>query len=118
MASKLAQALDESGMKQADIAVGLGVSRQAVQGWLKTGRIDKKHLPRLAQVTGKDLGWWLSEGDGPAAGLSDVFEDWRLQASPRSVAVIDQLTLAAKKNKLTEDDWHLIEQLAQRFLRR
>lgn len=47
--------------------------------------------------------------------LQDAFEDWRLQASPRSLAVIDMLRIAAQRNALTDADWLLIEQLAQRF---
>lgn len=44
-----------------------------------------------------------------------ALQDWRLQASARSQKVIDQLTLLAKKNKLRDEDWELIEQLVLRF---
>jgi hypothetical protein len=47
--------------------------------------------------------------------LVSALEDWRLQASSRSQAVIDTLTLLAKKNKLRDEDWLLIEQMVQRF---
>lgn len=47
----LQQAIDESGMSKADIARAMGVSPQAVGGWLKTGRIGKKTLVRLAELT-------------------------------------------------------------------
>ena len=59
MAQKLGQALKESGLTQTALAERCGVTKQAVQGWLKTGRIDKGRLNSLATVTGKPLEWWL-----------------------------------------------------------
>lgn len=47
--------------------------------------------------------------------LKAKLKDWRMQASPRSVQVIDQLSLLAEKDALREDDWLLIEQLAKRL---
>ena len=122
LAAKFAHALAVSGIKQTTVALACDVSKQAVQGWLKTGRIDKKHLPKLAALTGFDLAWWLdgegSAGDTQIKTITDTFDDWRFKASPRSVAVIDMLTAAAKRNALKEEDWLLIEQLAQRFAKR
>lgn len=67
--------------------------------------------PRLAKEVKQAS--TLTQQDTP--NLIDSFQDWRLQASTRSIQVIDQLTLLAKKNKLKEEDWQLIEQLVQRF---
>jgi transcriptional regulator with XRE-family HTH domain len=116
LAKKLALVLAETGIRQSQIADGCGVSKQAVQGWVKTGRIDKKHLTTLAELSGRSLGWWLDADDGKEqTSIDKVFEDWRLKASPRSVAVIDQLTIAARKNALKDDDWLLIGQIVQRL---
>lgn len=124
LAAKLEEVLSDPRVKQADIAEACGVSKQAVQGWKKTGRIDKKHLPKLAQVSGKPLEWWLSIDGSDQGGLkkasgedqlSDSFNDWRLQASPRSLATINKLELLAQKNALGDEDWKLIDLLASRF---
>ena len=64
MAKKIRTALSETGMTQVALAGKCNVSKQAVQSWLKTGRVDKKHLPTLAQATGKPLAWWL-DADEP-----------------------------------------------------
>lgn len=59
MAEKLRQALKTKGMSQVAFATACGVSKQAVQSWIKTGRIDKKHLPKFVEVLGLPLIWWL-----------------------------------------------------------
>jgi len=120
MAQKLGEAMADPPLKQSDVATACGVSKQAVQGWLKTGRFDKKHLPTLARVTGRPLGWWLdAESDGASnSSLLVALQDWRLQASSKSQEVIDNLTLLAKKNKLRDEDWQLIEQMVIRFTNR
>ncbi len=54
------------------MAEACGVTKQAVLGWKKTGRIDKKHLPALAHLTKFPLTWWLEleEDSEPAAAIS------------------------------------------------
>lgn len=47
--------------------------------------------------------------------LTDVFEDWRLHASPLSLEVIEGLSLLAQKNALREEDWQVIKALMLRF---
>jgi hypothetical protein len=42
-------------------------------------------------------------------------KDWRLQASPRSLSVIEHLSTLAAKNALKDEDWRLIEELAYRL---
>ena len=61
MAKKLKLALSVRGMSQIAFANACGVSKQAVQGWLKTGRVDKKHLPKFVAVLNYPLAWWLAD---------------------------------------------------------
>lgn len=44
-----------------------------------------------------------------------ALKDWRLRASPKSLEVIDQLTLLAQKNALRDDDWKLLQLTAARL---
>lgn len=53
----------------------------------------------------------LTESEAVLAAL----RDWRMQASHKSLEVIDQLTLLAQKNALRDDDWKLLEQMASRL---
>ncbi|SOY65627.1 putative phage repressor [Cupriavidus phytorum] len=59
LGQKLKEALDSGAMDAAALAKACGVSRQAVYGWLKTGRVAKEHLPVFAKLSGKPLEWWL-----------------------------------------------------------
>lgn len=52
------------------IADACNVTPQAVGGWRRTGRVDKKHFAALAKLTGKPLAYWLgdpSHGEYPYA---------------------------------------------------
>ena len=122
LAAKLEEAIRESNLKQIDIATACGVTKQAVQGWLKTGRIAKNHLPKLADISGRRLEWWLAEKQSEETELLDEsarilseLRGWRMHASTRSQAVIDQLCALAQVNALREEDWTLIEQVAARL---
>jgi transposase len=118
LGQKLNTILAEKGMEgdYAAVAKHFGVAVPSVYGWIDNGRISKSRLTQLAEWSGRPITWWLDEREPER--LTDIFEDWRLHASPRSVAVITQLTIAARRNALTEEDWQLIEQLAQRFLKK
>jgi phage repressor protein C with HTH and peptisase S24 domain len=55
MAAAIRVAVEGSGRTQKEIADAFGVTEQAVSGWLRTGKVDKRKLPRLALLTGKPL---------------------------------------------------------------
>ena len=63
MKKRLSEALAHSKMKQVDLAskcaelAGLKCTPQAVNGWLKTGRVDKKWIRYIEQATGYSLGF-------------------------------------------------------------
>jgi SOS-response transcriptional repressor LexA len=59
LAKKFAEAVDAAKLKPSAIAEACGVTPQAVTGWRETGRIHKKHLAKLAELTGRPLAWWL-----------------------------------------------------------
>ena len=61
---RIRQALKDSGRTQVDLADTLGVTRQAVQSWLTTGRVHKDKLEPIALFTRKDLDYFLTKNDG------------------------------------------------------
>lgn len=108
-----------------------GIKMAQVNQWFTGYRaLRDKALKRLEEKTYKPHGWFdaaptmLKEAPKDLYvqhmvqehRLPDAFDDWRLRASPRSLQVIEQLTVAAKKNALREEDWLLIEQLMRRFV--
>ncbi|AOJ86703.1 hypothetical protein WS87_08475 [Burkholderia sp. MSMB0856] len=68
MARRITQALEELPLPLAEVAAACGVSPQAVNGWKRTGRIGKDQLPKLAQLTGRPLSWWLGIDEAESAG--------------------------------------------------
>jgi transcriptional regulator with XRE-family HTH domain len=80
IAERLKEAISKSGIKKTDIATACGVSDQAVTGWLKTGRVHKKHVPKLAALTGVSTDWLLTGKESTKLSLSttlsyDLLED-------------------------------------------
>lgn len=87
------------------------INLEAAQAYARGFKCSLEEIsPRLAEDVKQ-----ASTLTHPTPDLMSNLTDWRLQASSRSTQVIDQLTLLAKKNKLKEEDWQLIEQLVQRF---
>lgn len=72
LASRLAYAIDRAGSK-ASIARACNVTEQAVTGWLKTGRVHRKHLPTIASMAGVRLEW-LTWGEGDPVLSQDMID--------------------------------------------
>lgn len=60
LAEKLKMALNSRGMKK-NVADACGISQQAVSAWFKTGRISKRNLSIVAQLTGHDFQYFMSD---------------------------------------------------------
>lgn len=58
MAARLREALACCASKT-QVAEACGVTVQALTGWEKTGRVDKRHLPTIAKMSGKSLDWLM-----------------------------------------------------------
>lgn len=74
MAERVRSAIESSGHTQDAIAQDFGVSVQAVSGWVRTGKIDKRKLPRLAQLTGKPLAYFIPDAPAGAPESGDWAE--------------------------------------------
>lgn len=66
MAAAIRSAIEGSGRTQKEIADAFGVTEQAVSGWLRTGKVDKRKLPKLAALTNLTLSHF-GMGDGSDA---------------------------------------------------
>lgn len=121
---RINQVLEEKGMPgdYAALAKQFDVALTSVYGWVESGRISKMRLPQLADWSGRSLSWWLAgeqpeEAEQPdeSARILSELRGWRMHASTRSQAVIDQLCALAQVNALREEDWTLLEQVAARL---
>lgn len=61
LARRLRIAMDRAKprVKSSAVAQACEVTRQAVSGWRKNGRLAKKHLQTIAKLTGKPLAYFL-----------------------------------------------------------
>jgi len=92
------------------VANACGVTKQAVQGWLRTGRIDKKHLPKLSEISGKPLSWWLdannSEIDRASIAKDEINEElapYRVSEWPfRTITAADYYSLSDYQRGMIE----------------
>lgn len=62
MQTLISKALEDAGITPAQISRELGISAQAVNGWLTTGTIGKANLTRLAERTNKPIEYFLKAG--------------------------------------------------------
>jgi len=68
MADRIRTAIEKSGLTQEAVAQAFGVSVQAVSGWVRTGKVDKLKLPRLAQLTDRPLSYFMPDAPDAAPG--------------------------------------------------
>ena len=61
--------LNNKGFSKTEMAKVAGVSKQAVSGWFKTGRISKESALALADAAGVSVPWLLGEDVGEKDGL-------------------------------------------------
>lgn len=61
LAARIAQAIAQSPYSQEGLAREFGITEQAVSGWVRTGKIGKGKLPKLAELTGMPLEYFLIE---------------------------------------------------------
>ena len=67
LAARLREALRGSGVTNAKIAERCGVTVQAVTGWLRDGKIARRHIPTIAAATSRDIAWLMSGKGEPLA---------------------------------------------------
>jgi transcriptional regulator with XRE-family HTH domain len=89
--------LDDNPGEASRIAKELDISRQAINGWKRTGAISKKHLGGLSKVTGRSISYWMSGEEAPPESIADapknlapLIEAWRwLMPDQRDEALKD-----------------------------
>lgn len=61
LATKIRDAIEQSGRAKADIARELGVTKQSITGWLESGRISKPNLLKLAELLQINVSWFMDD---------------------------------------------------------
>lgn len=94
MGRRIKAAIDGGPVNQAAVALAFDITEQAVSGWIKTGKVDKRKLPQLAKLTGVPLSYFLP--DAPEVASQSV--------SITAEIVLAAVALAKKTIGLTGDD--------------
>jgi len=78
LAAKVAATVGRGKIPTQQVATECGVTEQAVNNWRKNGRIDKRHIKKLAQLTGLPAEWWLPgfSSHDQASNTPWPFERW------------------------------------------
>ena len=79
--SRIQTAMQDAGLTKTQVAKKLNTSPQAVYGWVKTDRIKKDNLSRLALILGVSTDW-LVFGEGYTPGRAqDLTQEWSSNAA-------------------------------------
>ena len=81
------------------IAKACGVKPQAVWGWRGTGRIAKKHLNVLSELSGRSQQWWLGGLDEPQPSTLTPRQElvlflWQFLPPAEEMKMLDRLEAA------------------------
>lgn len=79
LGERLRELIEASPYNAAEVAKACGVTRAAVYGWLKTGRVHKRHLPKLANLLRTSVDGLLNEG-APTTRTSGGDVEWSFAA--------------------------------------
>lgn len=84
--AKLAWALAEGVVTRAALQRAAGLkTASGVSEWLRTGRVDKRHLPTIAGLTGTSVRWWLTP-EAPIPPAGEWLTDTPTARAPRGPA--------------------------------
>jgi len=99
LGERLKEMIDSGVIDPAELARQCGVTRQAVYGWLKTGRVAKHHLPVFSRLSGKSLDWWLGESNAALRAISSL---------PQSTITIRPITTYSSLEELPPESTVLV----------
>ena len=136
MAARIKAAIEGAGHTQVSIAHAFKITEQAVSGWIRTGKVDKRKLPKLAQLTGRPLSFFMPDADGDPASqpmsydkvkmelaaelVLDQFDRWDIQFRPRQdadlITGVYEVLMSATANNVVDATRWLSDQVATRGL--
>jgi transcriptional regulator with XRE-family HTH domain len=83
---RIARARKESGLTQEELASRVGVTARSIQGYEAGKVVPYRHLSRLAEITDRELAWFLESDD--AAALAQV--------AARLVTLVEEVAAEAR----------------------
>jgi transcriptional regulator with XRE-family HTH domain len=84
---RIARARKESGLTQEELASRVGVTARSIQGYEAGKVVPYRHLSRLAEITDRELAWFLESDDEAALA----------QVAARLVSLVEELAEEARR---------------------
>jgi transcriptional regulator with XRE-family HTH domain len=84
---RIARARKESGLTQEELASRVGVTARSIQGYEAGKVVPYRHLSRLAEITGRELAWFLESDDSAALA----------QVAARLVSLVEEVAEEARR---------------------
>ena len=104
IARKATWVFETLGVSRALVMSRCGLSsKSAINGWKRTGRIAKQHLPILAQLSGTTLEWWHDESAPVPPSSSGLNDSSKHPSFPGSTSSEAQ-PLSQNRHKLTSSN--------------
>ena len=76
---RIEKAINDSGLKKAEIARRVNVSPQAITKWSKKGSIEKKNLLKFCNITGASYEWIMT-GKRPANEINETRKTYSINS--------------------------------------
>lgn len=104
LAAKIAEYLDANKGMAAALARACDITAQSVNSWKRTGRISKRNLAKLAELSGKSISWWIDEPDSLDSDLlteeeRPLVQAWRWLLQEEKKAFLSDIQAAAHRHQ-------------------
>lgn len=93
LVNRLVLAIGSEYGAKAKIARACGIEPQSITNWIKRGKIDHAHFPKISEVTGVNLEW-LMTGRGEPFGSADRQKSEKQKKAEERISQLSDADLA------------------------
>lgn len=106
----------------ADMGRAIGATDQRMNNWKARGSVSKAMEAKVAAYLDRSVDWLKTgnpstgkQNDDLPTNTLETIKNLQGLASPRSLRTLSKLQAAAEAGRLTDEDWILLERIAERF---
>lgn len=110
IAEKLKVAIDDRKIDRKRVAKICGVTEQAVSNWIKTGKVAKRHLPKIATLSGLELDYFFNDKSP-----GQTLEGKGAYIDKSELPILEKIRAYAAAGVLSVNDLTLIDHIVERL---